>query len=224
MISATANSSFWLGEDQVSGFMGLGGEDGLFYWLFRSRSNKSQDPLIIWFSGPLCSTVFSVFTGVGPYKIGSNSTLSINLYSWNTNANLLFFEEPTDIYTYVYLFLEKFPEFKGRPMYIAGDAYAGHYLAQLSDDLLMRNNSDMNLVGIALGNGWINPSIQYPSIADYAKQSSLVGFIGYQTSKTAYSLCKSIIDSKNWPLAYIQCSKTTDLLMETYNKYDKRQK
>jgi len=29
-------------------------------------------------------------------------------------------------------FLEKYPEFKGRPLYVTGESYAGHYVPAIS--------------------------------------------------------------------------------------------
>jgi len=76
-------------------------------------------------------------------------------------------------------FLEKFPEFKGRPLFVTGESYAGHYVPAISAHLKSRNDSNINLIGSAIGNGWVNPYLQYPAYADYALENKLVGKVKY---------------------------------------------
>lgn len=227
-LRANTNSSLWLSENNHPGFIGLTEYDSVFYWLFKSRSNKIEDPLIIWLSGAGCSAVLPVFKGNGPYRINNDLSLSLNPYSWNTNSNVVYFEQPSDFYTYLVLFLEKFPEFKGKPIYIGGEAFSGHYVPDLSSYLHIRNNSDINIVGVLLENSWVNPSLQYPSDVEYAYESNLIGIIKYSLVKMAYIPCASLINSGNWPYAFITCSATTSqivgLFSKNFNIYDKRQK
>lgn len=47
----------------------------------------------------------------------------------------------TAAYNYVFLvnWLERFPEYKNRDFYIAGESYAGHYVPQLAHNILYHN-------------------------------------------------------------------------------------
>ena len=86
-------------------------------------------------------------------------------------ANVLFLESPAGVgYSYsnttadysrsgdnrtaddAYLFLanwmERFPEYKGREFYLAGESYAGHYVPQLAHAILRHASPAINLKGI----------------------------------------------------------------------------
>ena len=49
--------------------------------------------LVVWLTGgPGCS--LAIFYENGPFKINDNLTLKLNPYSWNTNANMLYVDQP----------------------------------------------------------------------------------------------------------------------------------
>ncbi|KAE9616257.1 putative carboxypeptidase D [Lupinus albus] len=113
---------------------------------------------------------------LGPFRVKNNGkTLKKNKYSWNYAANVLFLESPggvgfsysnnsseyettgdrkTAAYNYIFLvnWLERFPEYKKRDFYIAGESYAGHFVPQLAQTILHQNkkanNTIINLKGI----------------------------------------------------------------------------
>lgn len=105
-----------------------------------------------------------------------------------TEANVLFLESPAgvgfsysnttsdykysgdqrtaaDAYVFLLNWMEKFPEYKGRDFYIAGESYAGHYVPQLAYTILLHKNqtSAINLKGITVSDS-INPTISYTII------------------------------------------------------------
>ena len=53
-----------------------------------------------------------------------------------------------DAYVFLVNWMERFPEYKGRDFYIAGESYGGHYVPQLAYTILQHNNSIINLKGI----------------------------------------------------------------------------
>lgn len=61
-----------------------------------------------------------------------------------------------------WLNLDDFKRFKGHPLYISGESYAGHYIPQVGNALYFRQlqNPDINLKGLAIGNGWMTPKSQ----------------------------------------------------------------
>jgi serine carboxypeptidase-like clade 2 len=58
----------------------------------------------------------------------------------------------TDNYVFLVNWLERFPEYKNRDFYIAGESYAGHYAPQLAHNILYHNKKAnrtiVNLKGI----------------------------------------------------------------------------
>lgn len=64
----TQEEDIFLGEDHEAGFIDLEKGGDLFYWLFRSRSSPSEDPLVFWLTGgPGCASEVALFAENGPY-------------------------------------------------------------------------------------------------------------------------------------------------------------
>ncbi|KAJ4745211.1 Carboxypeptidase [Rhynchospora pubera] len=170
---------------QYSGYIPVNKKEGreLFYYLVESPQNASSKPLVLWLNGgPGCSSLgYGAFEEVGPFRVNDDSkTLQINKYAWNKLANVLFVESPagvgyskaidgqingdelTALESHVFLvsWLDRFPEYKNRPFFIAGESYAGHYIPQLADLILnknaMKKATFINLRGVAIGNPYID--------------------------------------------------------------------
>ncbi|XP_024990476.1 serine carboxypeptidase-like 27 [Cynara cardunculus var. scolymus] len=177
-----ANVSF----HQYSGYITVDKKQGraLFYWLIEVPTNNgpaSSKPLVLWLNGgPGCSSIaYGAFEEVGPFRVGPDGkTLSISPYAWNKEANLLFIDSPAgvgfsytntsfdqitgdqrtakDAYAFLVNWLLRFPQYKHRPIYIAGESYAGHYVPQLSQIIVRLNkgvkNPEINFKGFLVGN------------------------------------------------------------------------
>ncbi|XP_031383963.1 serine carboxypeptidase-like 27 [Punica granatum] len=175
-----------LNFSQYSGYVTVDSNAGraLFYWLIEAPLERGPAwrPLILWLNGgPGCSSVaYGASEEVGPFRVRPNGrSLYLNKYAWNREANLLFLDSPagvgfsysntsSDIYTvgdrrtardaYMFLirWLERFPQYKYRPFYIAGESYAGHYIPELSQLIVRRNKGAkkpvLNFKGFLLGN------------------------------------------------------------------------
>lgn len=174
------------GFAQYSGYVTVNRQAGraLFYWLVESPASRRPEsrPLVLWLNGgPGCSSVaYGLAEEIGPFRIRPDGkTLYSNPYAWSKLANLLFLESPagigfsytnttSDLYTtgdqrtaedaYAFLvnWFERFPEYKHRDFYIAGESYAGHYVPQLSQLVYEKNkgirNPIINFKGFLVGN------------------------------------------------------------------------
>ncbi|GAV78812.1 Peptidase_S10 domain-containing protein, partial [Cephalotus follicularis] len=85
-----------------SGYIKLQPEDNkaLFYWFIEAEHDASLKPLVLWLQGgPGCSSIaIGAVREVGPFLIQSNGTqLTLNDFSWNKVANMLFLESPAGI-------------------------------------------------------------------------------------------------------------------------------
>jgi len=70
-------------------------DGNIFYWLFESRNQPKTDPFILWMTGgPGCSSMMALFEENGPYKVQQNLSLSLNPYSWNNNATIVYVDQP----------------------------------------------------------------------------------------------------------------------------------
>lgn len=63
-----------------------------------------------------------------------------------------------DAYVFLISWLDRFPEYKARPLYITGESYAGHYIPQLAATILAHNSNSntINLKGIMVGNPYLD--------------------------------------------------------------------
>ena len=186
-----------------SGYIGITSDpenNQLFYLLFRSRADPDTDPLLIWLSGgPGCSSMFAAAVENGPFTLHKNLTTTKNQWSWNNKANVLYLDQPlgtgfsfgnrsnyaknskttkTDFLEFLKKFIKKHPEFAQRPLFIAGESYAGHYIPQVASAIFDLGDPDLNLQGIAIGNGQINPVPQnyefLPYLWDQRKTQNLI--------------------------------------------------
>lgn len=175
-IYSKTDSAIFFGEDQSSGLIDLGDGDDMFYWLFKSRSTPTTDPLVFWLTGgPGCSSEMAVFYENGPFTINEDLSLKKNEFSWNNKANLVFIDQPLGtgfsrctnpmhyarnedmvsetFFNFLKAFYKKYPEFNKRPLYITGESYAGHYIPAISHYIINHPTDEINFKGLAIGNG-----------------------------------------------------------------------
>lgn len=241
----------FLNETHYPGFVKLNDKSDIFYWLFESRHNPSTAPLVIWLTGgPGCSSELALFTENGPYWIQDDLNLTRNEHSWNNNSNLLFVDQPVGTgfsksalkdYTYTekqiagdfYLFLEnfltQFPQFIERPIFITGESYAGHYIPAIAAFILKQKNPSINLKGLGIGNGWVDPYYQYPQYAEFTYENNLISRFTYLGLQLAYKACQASILTKIWILSTYLCQIPEIAiigfpLLPRFNVYDIRKK
>ena len=67
-----------------------------WFWFFEARNSPTTAPLATWFNGgPGCSSMIGLFQENGPcHFVGGSSTPSLNPYSFNTYANMLYVDQP----------------------------------------------------------------------------------------------------------------------------------
>ncbi|GER51915.1 serine carboxypeptidase [Striga asiatica] len=178
---------------QYSGYINVDEkqERHLFYYFVEAETDPDSKPLVLWLNGgPGCSSLGGGgFTENGPFY-PRGKVLVRNNYSWNKAANMLYLESPAGVgfsYStnnsfYEYLndeitardnlnFLEKwidrFPEFINRTLYITGESYAGHFVPQLASLVIESKADKFNLQGVAIGNPLLDFSKDYNSHAEF---------------------------------------------------------
>ncbi|WMV10707.1 hypothetical protein MTR67_004092 [Solanum verrucosum] len=176
----------------------------LFYYFVEAHENSKSFPLLLWLNGgPGCSSLaYGAMEEIGPFRIHKDGkTLYRNNYSWNQAANLLFLESPagvgfsysnissevksngdrdTAIDNIIFLlnWMQRFPEYKNRDFYIAGESYAGHFVPQLAEIILQHNKRAkknlINLKGIMIGNAVINFETDEKGMYEYHASHGLI--------------------------------------------------
>ncbi|KAF5386835.1 hypothetical protein D9615_002016 [Tricholomella constricta] len=185
---------------QYSGYLDVAEDKHLFFWFFESRSSPKDAPLVLWLNGgPGCSSSTGLLFELGPCNIandGKNTTH--NPYSWNTHANIIFLDQPVDVgfsyaddgttvntspvagkdvYAFLELFLNRFPEYSKQPFHIAAESYGGTYAPNFANVIHQENKKlglapvpqlkHINLASVILANGLTDPYIQMASLPDY---------------------------------------------------------
>ena len=122
--------------------------------------------------GPGCSSLTGLFAELGPSRI--------NDYSWNSNASVIFLDQPVnvgfsysgsavsdtvaagkDVYALLSLFFKQFPEYAKQDFHISGESYAGHYIPVFATEILSHKNRNINLTSVLIGNGLTDGYTQY---------------------------------------------------------------
>ncbi len=105
-------------------------------------------------SGPGCSGISGgLMSEFGPFFPNPDGSLSLvpNAYSWTQMANIIYIEQPSgvgnsystdtsdyvvgderaaeDVYHFLLAFVERYPQYAGRPLYLSGESYGGHVRA-----------------------------------------------------------------------------------------------
>lgn len=171
------------GVKQYSGYLDDDEDDKhLFYWFFESRNDPKNDPVVLWLNGgPGCSSLTGLFMELGPSFIDKDRKARYNPYSWNSNASVIFLDQPVnvgfsysdgsvsntaaagkDVYALLTLFFKQFPEYATQDFHIAGESYGGHYLPIFTAEILSHRKRNINLKSILIGNGLTDELVQYP--------------------------------------------------------------
>ncbi|CAI8604206.1 unnamed protein product [Vicia faba] len=236
-----------VGFEQYSGYVTVNEQNGraLFYWLTEAPLSRGPNsrPLVLWLNGgPGCSSIaYGASEEIGPFHIKSDGkSLSLNPYAWNNLANILFLDSPagvgfsycnktTDLYTFgdkktaedAYIFLvnwfERFPQYKHRDFYIAGESYAGHYVPQLSQIVYQRNkginNPVINFKGFMVGNGVTDDYHDYVGTFEYWWTHGLI-------SDSTYKILRIACDFGSSQHPSVQCRQTLRLALAEQGNID----
>jgi len=88
-------------------------------------------------------------------------------------------------------FLEKYPQLKGKDFFITGESYAGHYIPAITHNFMFKNKDklDLKFKGMAIGNGLVDPYLQYPAYATFSKENDLIGEAEFLVLEGAFKGC-----------------------------------
>ncbi|WP_316802050.1 S10 family peptidase [Pedobacter nototheniae] len=232
-------------EKQLAGYLPVNEKNNAFiyFWLIESQGDPANDPIVIWLNGgPGSSSFLGFFLENGPYKINKDLTLSDNPYSWNKNATYLMIDQPagtglsfvsnpkesakteqeaTDqLYFGLQQFYKIYPQYLKLDLYIFGESFGGVYVPKIAASILNANKvlkPQINLKGIGIGDGWVDPYIQQSTYADYAYAHGLVGLTEKQKAATLYGACAIAIE-ESLPDTSREADKVCNLIEEYITK------
>ena len=200
----------FLGERQEPGYIDLGNNNRMFYWLIQSRDRNQYEPLIITLpGGPGCSGLEYAFEHNGPFRINSttNTTLIRNHNSFNNFADLLYVDQPfgtgfsysfnesripkyiyeaaEDFINFITQFIQKYTHYQSVDIYFNGQGYGGHWAIIYTDYLLSHMATKFNIKGVLIGNPMLMPTQQILSYAPFMFSKKKISFSQYVESYAA---------------------------------------
>jgi carboxypeptidase C (cathepsin A) len=194
-----------------------------------------------------------MWTEHGPFVVQADgATLELNPYAWNTVANVVYLEAPAgvgfsfdasgdystgDVRTAndnlqaLVQFFVKHPQFAGRAFYISGESYAGHYVPELAEAIIMYNMGvpaaqQINLQGVLVGNGLTQENIDFASTPYYLFNHALVSSWTFDAAYAAcgngsmFAACSGYLVDPPCPDACNNALNTLSNEVGTLNPYD----
>ncbi|KAJ3558811.1 hypothetical protein NP233_g11424 [Leucocoprinus birnbaumii] len=217
------------GVKQVSGYGDLTSTESIWFWFFESRSDPDNAPLALWFNGgPGSSSMIGLLQELGPCRITNDSkSVTLNPYSWNNEANLLFIDQPVgvgfshgdtrvgtsqaaaaDVWSFMQIFLadSRFSKYKANNLAIWTESYGGHYGPTFAAHFLAQNaaidkgtvsGTKLNLKVLGVGDGLTDPLSQYPGYITYAANNPYHALVSSSVISRANSDWSSSNGCKN---------------------------
>ncbi|KAF0462445.1 prepro-carboxypeptidase Z [Gigaspora margarita] len=184
--------------------------------------------------GPCSSLPNGTDTTINPYSWNNVSNLLFvdqpNGAGFSYGNNYLTSSEQaaSNLYEFLQLWCVKFPQYANLPFHLFGESYAGHYIPPLAIMILSGSNNAtssnlqsskkplMNLKSIGIGDGWIDPMIQYFSLMDYSKQNSLLSSDVLANMSATYPTCQSLLLKCYNTNTYQDCSNADNYCYDNY--------
>ncbi|KAI9742699.1 MAG: hypothetical protein M1818_003840 [Claussenomyces sp. TS43310] len=208
----------------TSGYTGYltSGDKNFYFAYFESRSKPEADPLVMWVNGgPGCSSMTGLFMELGPCTVdeGGDSARK-NENSWINAANVFFLDQPIgvgfsyssnssfhggqggtfaaseDIYAFMRLWYEAFPESRLLPFSIAGESYGGHYIPVFAEHIAAMNkvsspDEQIPLESVLIGNGIFSELKQATSSYDISC-TNVTGIGPFLSSAACSNMSKAV--------------------------------
>jgi serine carboxypeptidase-like clade 2 len=139
----------------------------LFYFFAEAQNGNADAPVVLWQTGgPGCSSLIAMLSEMGPYRVNASDTskLTLDAYSWNQQAHMLWVESPAgvgfsysknpsdyinvndtrtanDMYNFLQTFVnDLFPQYQKNNWFITAESYGGHYAPTMSRRIIEGND------------------------------------------------------------------------------------
>ena len=198
----------------------------LFFWFFPAQNGNTSAPLLVWLQGgPGASSLFGLFSELGPIMVDKEKNLQPSNITWNSKYHLLFIDQPVgtgysftksedgyvhnedevarDLYAMLLQFFEIYYEYASVPFYVTGESYGGKYVPAIGYKIHVENlqtKFKINFKGIAIGDGWIDPYIQW-DFGPVLYQFGLIDEYQLEYANLQAQLVRRAIELKQYDLA-----------------------
>jgi vitellogenic carboxypeptidase-like protein len=215
-------------QQSFSGYLTVNKEynSNMFFWFFPAQNgNKPDTPVLLWLQGgPGASSLFALFTEIGPIYIDANENIQLRPITWNKNYHLIFIDNPVgtgysftsnvagyarsqddvarDLYSALTQFFQVYTDYAANPFYVTGESYAGKYVPSITYKIHLENHSPsvkvkINLKGMSIGDGLTDPINQY-QYGDFLYQIGLIDAVQKEHVDLQTSLMRYKIEQQQY--------------------------
>jgi carboxypeptidase C (cathepsin A) len=182
-------------------------------------------------------------------------TLVENPNTWNQKAHVIYWDQPVwtgysrsmhgkeyvnsekelskQFYQALQSFYARHPEYRRCELYITGESYAGKYIPNIATEIMKKNNDldkqdpeYINLAGLAIGDGWMDPRRQLHWVIDYAFNLGFLDTLQKKEMEDMWKKFDQYCEDGNWPEATKSGNKLNDAILACGGRpdvYDIRQ-
>ncbi|KAF8530534.1 Alpha/Beta hydrolase protein [Hysterangium stoloniferum] len=201
-----------------------GPNNTLYFYSFEQSYGSLTDPnsnkpqvWIMWLNGgPGSSSLAGAFFENGPIRIGPDLGASLNNFSWNNAADMLWVDQPVgtgfatadangyvanedemavDMLAFLDALTRVFPSLATRPLHLIGESYAGKYIPYIMKAYFGLQNPPVRIAKFAIGDGTIAAPNVYRQTSVLTTLKTYPQIINYDPNvytyfKTQFHLCK----------------------------------
>jgi len=208
----------------------------MFYWMLEKEggSKPGETPVLLWLNGgPGASSIEGLLMeNIGPYQIVDNVTFTYNEYAWTNKYNVLIIDNPVgtgysytddkdgcycttelevakDFYRMLKYFFKLHSEYSTNPFYLTGESYAGKYIPNIADYLMVQN---FPFEGVILGNGLYWAEKQYKTVPELALNFGILNKETHKKVMLQLHNCTKLIEDGENANAWDYCEKMVDTI------------
>lgn len=208
----------------------------MFFWYFPAQNGQADTaPILLWLQGgPGSASMFGLFNENGPFFVSTDNfpNLVPNNYTWTQQFSIVYIDNPVgagwsytesnlgyvvnedqvadNLYSAMTQFFQLFPNLADNDFYVTGESYAGKYVPSLAYKIYNMNqnssNQYINMVGLAIGDGMMDPLTQTQGYADLMYQLGLMD----EQEVTQGHVYEQTIENQILKLEYTQAFFTFD--------------
>lgn len=172
--------------------------------------------------------MFGLFGEHGPFSVSTNYTLiPRGPTAWTKQFSMLYIDNPVgvgfsftdsdkgfvtneeqvaqDLFSFLEQFFTVFYQYKSKPFWIAAESYGGKYgpsAAYYIHQQILANKTSINLKGIAIGDGALDPRIQFTDISNLVFYLAMADQQEREVIQGYERRIGNHIDNKEWKKAF----------------------
>lgn len=228
-----------------SGYLTVNRElnSNLFFWFVPALERPDKAPVLAWLQGgPGSSSLVGFFAEHGPYMLPNDDSLKPvrRIVTWVKHFSMLYVDEPVgagfsftdsdegyarnltdvgrDMVEFLQQFFQLFPDYSQNDFYVTGESFGGKFVPATAFAIHEAKDSlraNINLKGIAYGNGFTDPVIQL-DISNHIYQLGLFDRQQAAYFNQKYNVAKNYINDGRYTDAFFVIN---ELMFALPNEY-----